>query len=149
MQSRVDVFATTRRSAPVSLLVLAAALSAGAALIHLSEASEEIEEWWGYGAFFVVAAAAQAALAVLLLRDSLASTATPAGLYLVAVAGNAGIALLYAISRTAGVPLFGPDAGHVEELSAIGLVSVALEVALAIGLVLIVRRSSVRPATSA
>ncbi len=69
---------------------------------------EHFEEWWGYGAFFLVAAAAQALYVPLLLRWPGRT------LLLLGIGVNLAIALLYLLTRTVGIPLFGPRAGEVE-----------------------------------
>lgn len=119
----------------------AAALSAGAAVIHAAEAPDHFAEWWGYGAFFAAAAAAQALLAVLLIRAPWhggpdARLVTAAG-----IAGNTAIVTLYAVTRTIGIPLVGPEAGEVEPLTRSGLVAAALEVLLIGHLVMLIRVS--------
>lgn len=117
----------------------AAAFSAGAAVIHAAEAPEHFAEWWGYGTFFVAAAAAQILLAVLLLRsprqEALGGARfgrRPDGRWVIAagIAGNAGIVVLYGLTRTIGIPLVGPDAGEVEQLTRSGVVATALEILL-------------------
>jgi hypothetical protein len=113
-------------------LYAAAALSLLAGLIHLWVTPEHFEEWRGYGAFFVVAGAAQILYVpiVLLLPTRI--------VLLGGIAGNLAIVVLYLLTRTVGIPLFGPEAGEVERVgfadvcattSELG-VSVALSVAL-------------------
>jgi len=86
-------------------LYAAAALSLLAALVHLWVAPEHFEEWWGYGVFFVVAAAAQILYVpiVVLLPTRI--------VLLLGIAGNLAIVVLYLLTRTVGIPLFGPEAG--------------------------------------
>ena len=84
------------------VLYAAAALSLLAALIHLWVTPEHFEEWWGYGAFFLVAALAQALYAPLVV-------VWPTRIVLLAgIAGNLAIVVLYLLTRTVGIPLFGP-----------------------------------------
>jgi hypothetical protein len=93
---------------PKPILYAAAALSLVAALIHLLVMPEHFEEWWGYGAFFLGAAVAQALYVPILLR-------WPNGAVLLGgIAGNLAIVALYLLTRTVGIPLFGPEAGEVE-----------------------------------
>ena len=127
----------------------AAAISAGAALIHAAEAPEHFAEWWGYGAFFVGAAVAQTAFATLLLRmpwrgGALAMRAQryrPSARWLIAagIIGNAAIVVLYAVTRTVGVPLVGPDAGVIEQVTRSGLLATALELVLIAVLAVLLR----------
>ncbi len=57
-------------------------------------------------------------------------------LYLLGITGNLAIAGLWLVTRTVGIPLFGPHAGEVEEVGAVGVsatvVGLALVVALAV-----------------
>ena len=46
------------------------------------------------------------------------------------IAVNAAIVLLYLVSRTVGIPFLGPEAGQVEPVTVIGLLSTAIEVSL-------------------
>ena len=92
-------------------LYAAAALSLLAGLLHLWVAPKHFEEWWGYGAFFVVAGAAQI-------------------LYVPIVV----LYLLTLLTRTVGIPLFGPGAGEVEGVSFIDLCATTSEVGIAVAL---------------
>jgi FtsP/CotA-like multicopper oxidase with cupredoxin domain len=103
---------------------VAAGLSVMAALIHIWVAPQHFEEWWGYGAFFVVAAVVQGLYGLALLRWPRPSV------YFVGIAGNLAIVVLYLVTRTAGVPFFGPHAGEVEGIGAVDLTSTVAEVAL-------------------
>lgn len=110
------------------ILYAAAALSLLAALVHLWVTPEHFEEWWGYGAFFVVAAAAQLLYAPIVLL-------WPARTLLVAgIAGNLAIVVLYLLTRTAGIPLFGPEAGEVEGFGLVDVCATASEVGIALAL---------------
>ena len=91
-----------------TVLYVAAAFSLSAALIHLWVIPEHFEEWWGYGTFFLISAAAQGAYAAALLRWPRRP------LLLLGVGGNVSIIVLYLLTRTVGIPLFGPEAGEVE-----------------------------------
>jgi hypothetical protein len=89
-------------------LYAAAALSLLAGLLHLWVTPEHFEEWWGYGAFFVVAGAAQI-------------------LYVP-------IVVLYLLTRTVGIPLFGPEAGEVEGFGLVDVSATAAELGIAVAL---------------
>jgi len=107
------------------VLYAAAGLSVAAALLHFWVTPEHFEEWWGYGVFFLVAAAAQAVYStVVLLRPG-------QGLFVAGIFGNVAIVVLYIVTRTAGVPLFGPMVGVVEDFGVVDLVATAAELALA------------------
>src|SRR5215203_6437605 len=101
----MKVSASQATDRPRGVLYMVAALSLLAALIHLWVAPEHFEEWWGYGAFFLVAAAAQVLYVPLVLL-------WPTRIVLLlGIAGNLAIAVLYLLTRTVGIPLFGPEAG--------------------------------------
>ena len=113
----------TRPTTP-RLLLGAATLSLIAALIHAWMGSEHLDEWWGYGLFFLASAVFQAGYAVAIVRRP-----TPALLTLGVVA-NLAIIVLWAWTRTIGIPLFGPHAGEVEPVGAIDVVSKLAEAAV-------------------
>ena len=110
------------------VLYAAAALSLLAALIHLWVTPEHFEKWWGYGAFFLVAALAQALYAPLVV-------VWPTRIVLLlGIGGNLTIVVLYLLTRTVGIPLFGPGAGEVEGVSFIDLCATTSEVGIAVAL---------------
>jgi hypothetical protein len=89
---------------------------------------EHFEEWWSYGHFFLVSAFAQGLYAPGLLR-------WPNRVILLAgVAGNLAIVILWLVTRTSGIPLFGPHAGAVEEIGTLDLVCTLSEVGIISGL---------------
>ncbi len=102
----------------------AAGLSFGAALVHVWAMPEHLGEWWGYGLFFLLVAAAQGFYGVAVLRWPRPP------LFLIGAVGNLGVVGLYVLTRTVGVPFFGPHAGVVERGGALGLTATAMEVVL-------------------
>jgi hypothetical protein len=110
-------------------------LSVAAGIIHLYFMPEHFEEWFGYGLFFLMAAAAQLVYAVLLLTRTVDRNLALAG-----IVGNGLIIGLYVVTRTLGVPFFGPEAGEVEPVGALDALSKIIELALIGCLVLILRR---------
>ena len=105
-----------------------AALSLLAAMIHLWVMPEHFEEWWGYGTFFLVSAFAQGLYGPGLLR-------WPNRVILLAgVAGNLAIVILWLVTRTSGIPLFGPHAGEVEDVGTLDLICTLAEVGIIVGL---------------
>jgi hypothetical protein len=130
MMSPVGDLAAER---PKLVLYAAAALSLVAALVHLWATPEHFEEWWGYGTFFLVSAAAQALYAPLLLRWPNRT------ILLLGVAGNLAIVSLYLLTRTVGIPLFGPHAGEAEGVGFTDLCATTSElgIILALGAVLL------------
>jgi hypothetical protein len=89
---------------------------------------EHFEEWWGYGAFFLVAAAAQILYVpiVLLLPTRI--------VLLLGIVGNLAIVVLYLLTRTVGIPLFGPEAGEVEGFGFVDVCATASEVGITVAL---------------
>ena len=123
----------------------AAVLSLVAGLLHVSAMHRHYAEWWGYGAFFLVVAIAQ-----VLLSDGLLYRPRRR-LFLLGVIGNLAVITLYVVTRTVGIPFFGPHAGEVEAVGAIDLASVVAEAALVAALLLLLRvgSSKVRPVRTA
>lgn len=116
-QGRADT--TLRKVAALSLL---------AAMIHLWVMPEHFEEWWGYGTFFLISAIAQGLYAPGLLL-------WPNRVILLAgVAGNLAIVILWLVTRTSGIPLFGPHAGEIEDVGTLDLVCTLAEVGIIAGL---------------
>ncbi len=111
-----------------TVLYVAAAFSLLAALIHLWVIPEHFEEWWGYGAFFLISAVAQGAYAAALLRWPRRP------LLLLGIGGNVSIIVLYLLTRTVGIPFFGPHAGEVEGVGVADLFATTSELALVVAL---------------
>ena len=108
----------------VIFLYAAAGLSLIAALIHAWVAPEHFEEWWGYGTFFVACAALQGLYAPVLLRRP----GRP--VLLLGAAGNLAVVILWLVTRTTGIPLFGPHAGEVEGVGVPDLACTLAEVGI-------------------
>jgi hypothetical protein len=90
-------------------LLVAAALSLGAGLVHLQFTPSSMYVWWGYGLFFLLTGVGQLAYAGALVRWP-----NPAVLW-IGIAGNLGVVGLYMVTRTNGIPT-GPMAGHIESV---------------------------------
>lgn len=110
------------------LLYAAAGLSALAALSHLWAMPQHTREWWGYGAFFLASAVAQGAYGTILMRWPVRS------LLLAGIGGNVLILALYLLTRTVGIPIFGPHAGDVEGFGLVGLCAAAAELGIVLAL---------------
>jgi hypothetical protein len=112
-----------------------AALSAGAAAIHFAVIFEHFSEYALYGVFFLIVSWAQliwaAGVVWRLSRLWLA----------LGLAGNALVLVVYAASRTAGLP-FGPDVSHLEPVGGLDVVSGILELALIAGCAVLLWRPS-------
>lgn len=132
-------------------LILGAALSLAAGVLHATVIPEHMSEWWGYGFFFMLAALAQIMYGLLLflrpwaydetgaIREHPDETARP--VYLGGALANLAIIALYLITRTVGIPIFGPDAGSVEPVTAVSVVVTLLEAALVAVLFVLARRA--------
>jgi hypothetical protein len=115
----------------------AGGLSIAAGAVHGVVSPGHFAEWWGYGLFFVVAATAQLVLGLALLTDAVnPRDGGPGwrsmwrGMVWAGIAGNLLILALYAVTRTVGIPFFGPEAGRIEEVGVLDVVSGACEVAI-------------------
>jgi len=109
-------------------LYAAAALSLLAALLHLWVPPEHFEEWWGYGAFFLGASAAQILYVPIVVL-------WPTRIVLLGgIAANLAIVVLYLLTRTVGIPLFGPEAGEVEGFGFVDVCATASELGIAVAL---------------
>jgi len=93
---------------PRSWLIRATILSAALGLSHFLATPLYFDQWLGYGVFFF-------AVAVLQVFYSTALGVNPPhrGLLWLGIAGNALVIALWAITRTIGIPFFGPMAGEV------------------------------------
>jgi hypothetical protein len=89
---------------------------------------EHFEEWWGYGAFFLIAAAAQILYVPIVVL-------WPTRIILLGgITGNLAIVGLYLLTRTVGIPLFGPEAGEVEGFGLVDVCATASELGIAVAL---------------
>ena len=127
------------RSSARLLLYGAAALSLLAAFIHLWVMPGHFAEWWGYGTFFLLAAVAQTIYAAVLLRRP------DPRLFAVGIVGNLAIIGLWVVTRTVGIPFFGPHAGEIETVGGIDGVANLVEVTLVVILGLLLWRAGATP----
>ena len=119
------------------LELTAAWLSVAAGAVHAMAGPGHLAEWWAYGLFFFGSAAFQAAYGLLLFTRGIEGwggwPAVRGRVYAVGAAATAAIILLWAVSRTVGVPA-GPEAVEPEGIGPLDLASKALEAALLIAL---------------
>lgn len=132
------------------LLYGTAGLSVAAAFVHGIVTPEHFEEWWGYGIFFLIAALAQLFYGLFLvfqpwqpdpIRETKGFSVTY--LYWAGIIGNGFLIVLYLVTRTVGIPFFGPEAGEVEGVTVLSLVSKMLEASVIIALFILLRRPSI------
>ncbi len=121
-------------------------ISVAAGAIHGGVAQEHFADWWGYGAFFVAAALAQVLFGLLLVTRGLETPTWPwarvrGPVFVAGIIGNLAILALWAVTRTAGIPWFGPEAGTVEPAGAADSLAALVEGALVILLALLLRRA--------
>ena len=113
---------------PSVALCALAGLSTLAATAHVWVAPGHLAAWWGYGAFLLVVALAQGLYVPTLLRWP----ARP--VLLLGAAGNLAVLILWLVTRTTGIPFFGPHAGDVEPVGLLDLACALAEVGLVVGL---------------
>jgi len=111
------------RRLPAAVSV-AGASAAAAGFVHFAVAPQHFAEWWGFGAFFVVCGEVQLGWALLVRR-------VPGRLVLsVGLAGSLLLVVVWAVSRTSGLPL-GPEPLIPEAVGRPDLLAVALELVTA------------------
>ena len=110
-----------RKSRPAAPMVYAAGLSALAGLVHGVVCPEHFREAFVYGVFFAVSTAGQLAWSVLVVTRP-AKWLAPLGLV-----GNAACVLLWAVTRSVGIPL-GPEAGSVESIGLLDVLATTAEI---------------------
>jgi hypothetical protein len=111
--------------------------SLGAGLVHLAVVQEHLAEWWVYGVFFAAVGAAQ----ILWGLGALARDRAP--LLRLAVAGNIALVVLWAATRTVGLPI-GPEPWTAEAVGRADVLSVVLESATALALIAVARHLAAR-----
>lgn len=123
------------------------ALSLAAAALHAGLVEDHLDEWWGYGLFFITASLGQGLYGLVLLALPRAPAWDPAQwrawrlrLFAVGIAGNVAVIVLYTVTRSTGIPLFGPAAGETEPVEALGLATKAIEMLTVLGLLVLVHR---------
>lgn len=122
---RVNLAAETAPRTEMSLVRSAAALSLGAALIHASVIAIHFREYWLFGLLFAITAVGQFVWAGIVWTRP----ASPRLLVSGAVA-NLAVAVVWLVSRTAGLPI-GPDAGDHEAVGVHDVLATTDELALA------------------
>lgn len=100
--------------------VTAVFASTGAGIVHTLVTDDHWKEWWPSGLFFAAVTVAQFGWAMT------AAVRNGRGLMALGVLVNAGILLLWGVSRVTGLP-FGPHAGVPEQASTADLLTVGLE----------------------
>jgi hypothetical protein len=127
----------TERSltAAEELALVAAVLTFASSIIHSAVIADHVEEHWLIGAFFVVVTIAQAVWAVLVYGDPLNRRVLVAG-----AVGSAAIAVVWAISRTVGIPI-GPHPWRPEAVGRADVLSTLCELGAAALVAVVLARS--------
>ena len=123
-----------RRSAAEDLAYVAALLVLVSSIIHSAQIAPHFEQYWLYGAFFAVVALWQALWAARIYGDPLNRRLLVAG-----IAGNVGLIVVWAISRTAGVPI-GPQGWHAEAVGPVDVLSKLDELGAVVLIALVLAR---------
>jgi hypothetical protein len=113
--------------------VIVALASAGAATVHFAVISEHVDQWWLFGVFFAGSGLTQALFAVLVLL------LTSPMIYAAGALGNAGIVVLWIVTRTVGLP-FGPNSGEAELVGTADVIATVLEAIIVFGCVVLLMR---------
>jgi hypothetical protein len=138
-----------RTAGSPSLVRWAVILTVAASLIHGLNVKEHLAEWWGYGFFFLFAAAAQFVYGLILIVQPWNYDQTGGRrdgrryarhFYRAGIAANVFLIGLYLLTRTVGVPFFGPAAGTTEPFTPVGVATKLVEAGLVAVLVTLVRR---------
>ena len=121
------------------LLHWAAFLSLFAIIAHGIDAPDHITEWWGYSAYFVTAGAFQFFYGFGLFIQPWRYDDTGGEIvdgerygrpyYMLGLILTVSIVILYIITRTTGMPFFGPEAGR-EQLTILSLVPIVVDLPL-------------------
>ena len=128
----------TAAEARRELEVDAAVLAIAAGLIHAVAAVSHFGEYWVFGAFFAVLAAAQVGWGACVYRGAGRALLVAGGI------GCAAVALLWLVSRTAGLPI-GPHAGTPEAVGPLDVLATLDEQAIVAIVVALLRFPQLRP----
>jgi len=120
------------------LEVDAAVLAIAAGLIHAVAGVTHFGEYWLFGTFFAVLAIAQVAWGALVWRGASRSV------LVVGAWASAGVALLWLVTRTVGLPI-GPHAGRPEAAGPLDVLATLDEQAIVLLVLALVRWPSLRP----
>lgn len=118
-------------------VVLAATLSAAAALVHTVVCPAHFREATIYGLFFAVTATLQLGWAALALARR------TRGLWVLGVVGNLTLVALWMVTRTVGVPV-GPGAGEVEAIGALDVMASVAELGVVVACAVLLSRAAQR-----
>jgi hypothetical protein len=93
---------------PRTWLIRATVLAASLGVIHMVATPLYFDQWLGYGVFFFTVAVLQ------VIHSMVLAASPPSRLWFwVGIVGNTAIVALWIVTRTVGIPFFGPMAGEV------------------------------------
>jgi hypothetical protein len=120
---------------PRSWLIRATVLSASLGLVHFLAMPLYFDQWLGYGVFFFTVAVLQVFYSM-----ALAAGEPNRSLLWLGIAGNALVIALWAVTRTVGIPFFGPMAGEVLPVGLLDSVAQILAAILIVHLALLLHQ---------
>ena len=138
------------------IIFWAGGLSIFALITHAIDAPDHLTEWWGYGSFFVIIAAFQFFYGVALflqpwrydeegrVRENADSYGRP--YFILGTVLTAAVMLMYVVTRTTGLPFFGPDAVK-EPVTPLSLLPPLECIPLMYCHILLIRRTRAQPST--
>jgi hypothetical protein len=139
------------------LIRWAAFLSIGALICHAIDAPGHLTEWWGFSVYFVTAGAFQFFYGFGLLfqpwrYDETGGTRANADrfgrpYYVLGLVLTASVIVLYLITRTTGMPFFGPQAA-VKPITILSLVPIVEDIPLVYCLIELLLHTRVHPGRS-
>jgi hypothetical protein len=130
---REEGLAGEYRASPYVVIALGSLL---AAAVHGLVINEHVDEAALYGAFFIVVTIAQVLYAIaVMVRPS-------RWLLWLGVAANAGIVVLWIVTRTAGIPL-GPESGEVEPVGLLDILAAVAELGVVLGAIAALRQAAI------
>ena len=113
--------------------------------IHAFFAPEHFEEWVGYEVFFSVVSVCQMLFSLIVVTTTLPRRE----LLWAGILGNLALITLWGVTRTIGIPFFGPSAGEVETVGLLDLIAQIAELALITCLIILLRSRRNQATTSA
>ena len=120
---------------PRTWLIRAIILAASLGLIHVLATPLYFDQWLGYGVFFILVAVLQVMYSMVL------AVGEPKRAWLWAgIAGSALAIALWVVTRTVGIPFFGPMAGEVLPVGWLDAVAQILTALLIIHLAVLLRQ---------
>lgn len=120
---------------PRSWLIRATVLAGSLGIIHMLATPLYFDQWLGYGVFFITVAVLQVMYSMTLAVNP------PHRVFLwLGIIGNGLIVALWVVTRTVGIPFFGPMAGEVLPIGLLDGLAQILEVTQIVHLAVLLHR---------